>query len=631
MSRCFAKMVFSRIPLLVALVHVAVSEQPSAPSPIAAPLRELPWAQLNFLHTTDTHGWHGGHLQEAQYSADWGDYVSFAHHLRKRADEDGSDLLLIDTGDRVEGNGLYDASNPKGKYSLDIINKQDIDVITVGNHELYKRNTSIREYDEVVPDFKNSYIASNLDIYNPKDDKKTPLAPRFRKITTKNQGIRIVAFGFLFNFKGNANNTWVQEVEDTIKEQWFKDAIKDKDVDLFLITGHVPVRDSPEFEAIYKAIREANWDTPIVGFGGHTHIRDYRKFDKKAWALESGRYMETLGFLSIDGLSTGKKDAVATQASPKYERLYLDNNLFSLHHHSGKNASNFDTELGRNTSKAIAAARKELNLDNAYGCAPHTYWLSRAAYPSDDSLLSLLEKEVLPDTFNASKTPIIVITNTGAIRFDIFKGPFTVDSTFLVSPFTSGFKVLKDVPYKVASQVLQLLNNQGPILLDDLRAMASKDTHRMDTLLPSLAPVSQDSLEHSRDLAYELSSKSSSQQQTILGNKDSEPQVPGYTTKDDGGTDGDDTVHQPIKFYNVPNCIGSNVSFPTSGTNKEAAEPQKVDLIFNEFIENWVILALRYLGEKRESKDTSYALDGASMTDVISSWIKRSPTWSCSD
>ena len=37
-----------------------------------------------------------------------------------------------------------------------------------------------------------------------------------------------------------------------------------------------------------------------------------------------------------------------------------------------------------------------------------------------------------------------------------------------------GFKVLKEVPYKVASQVLQLLNNQGPILLDDLQAMASE-------------------------------------------------------------------------------------------------------------------------------------------------------------
>ena len=38
--------------------------QPSAASPVSAPIRGLPWGQLNFLHTTDTHGWHAGHLQE---------------------------------------------------------------------------------------------------------------------------------------------------------------------------------------------------------------------------------------------------------------------------------------------------------------------------------------------------------------------------------------------------------------------------------------------------------------------------------------------------------------------------------------------------------------------------------------
>ena len=43
---------------------LALAAQPSAAPPISAPLRDLPWAQLNFLHTTDTHGWHAGHLSE---------------------------------------------------------------------------------------------------------------------------------------------------------------------------------------------------------------------------------------------------------------------------------------------------------------------------------------------------------------------------------------------------------------------------------------------------------------------------------------------------------------------------------------------------------------------------------------
>lgn len=51
--------------LLTFLLLSAVQTiQPSAPDPIAAPLRDLEWGQLNFLHTTDTHGWLAGHLQE---------------------------------------------------------------------------------------------------------------------------------------------------------------------------------------------------------------------------------------------------------------------------------------------------------------------------------------------------------------------------------------------------------------------------------------------------------------------------------------------------------------------------------------------------------------------------------------
>jgi 2',3'-cyclic-nucleotide 2'-phosphodiesterase (5'-nucleotidase family) len=48
----------------LSFVSFAAASQPLAPSPVEAPLRDLTWGQLNFLHTTDTHGWHAGHLQE---------------------------------------------------------------------------------------------------------------------------------------------------------------------------------------------------------------------------------------------------------------------------------------------------------------------------------------------------------------------------------------------------------------------------------------------------------------------------------------------------------------------------------------------------------------------------------------
>ena len=576
-----------------------------------------------------------------QYSADWGDYISFADHLRKRADADGSDLLLIDTGDRVEGNGLYDASNPKGAYTFDIFKQQHIDVITPGNHELYQKNSSDNEFRQTVPNFGRGYIASNLDIYNPSSGEFEPLAARYRKFTTKNQGIRILAFGFLFDFKGNANNTIVQPVEDTIEEKWFQDAIRQDDVDLFLVAGHVPVRDTKEFDAVYKAIRQVKSDTPIHFFGGHTHIRDYRKWDNKAYGLESGRYMETIGFASISGLGTGHKDDQTVSRSPKYARRYIDNNLYSMHHHTGLDSATFPTILGQNVSRQISSARKTLNLDKTYGCVPRTYWLNRAPYPSEDSILTLLETSILTNTANGSSStlssssanaqPTILITNSGALRFDIFEGPFTIDTTFLVSPFTSGFNKIHQVPYRLAAQVLRLLNNEGQILIDDLLELSRQHTdignfgpRALSALAPPAPPVG--TLTQTARPIYESRDQRvfAGVQQFLMDVPDSRL-TPGYTTTDDAGLDGDDTIHAPIEFFDVPNCIQANINFDTKHGNVD--NPETVDLVYNAFIENWILVSLRYLGASYTVKDTSPALAGRTLTEVISDWVNEN--WSC--
>lgn len=75
--------------------------QPEALDAVTKPKGPLEWGQINFLQTTDTHGWLEGHLKERNYGADWGDYVSFVKHMRDKADELDVDLLLVDTGTRI--------------------------------------------------------------------------------------------------------------------------------------------------------------------------------------------------------------------------------------------------------------------------------------------------------------------------------------------------------------------------------------------------------------------------------------------------------------------------------------------------------------------------------------------------
>lgn len=594
------------------LAALAQAMQPNAAEPVAAPMRDLQWAQLNFLHTTDTHGWHGGHLQESQYSADWGDYVSFAHHMRKKADEQGVDLLLVDTGDRVEGNGLYDASSPKGEYTYDIFKEQDIDIICTGNHELYQADTADREWARTVPNFKDKYLASNLDYINPKTGEAVPMAQRYRKFQTKNQKLTVVAFGFLFDFTGNANNTVVKTVAQTIKEEWFQNAIREKP-DIFVVIGHIGLR-MDEIRQIFTEIRKQNWFTPIAIFAGHAHVRDAISLDAKTFGIASGRYFETIGWMSVDGIT--KKSGNAQTSAVSFHRRYIDNNLLGLYHHSGLNETSFPTEHGRNVSKKITEARKELDLDKRFGCAPKDYWMARTKYPSEDSIFSLIDEKVLPDVIvNDSRKdiPRLAIINTGAIRFDIFKGPFTLDTTYIVSPFLSKMVFIPKVPYSVAKKVLNLLNGATKILDQpgfDTKMMGPPEQWQLtkDIIYPSLPPVGPQ---------LEVDG------QKPMGNSKGEPDlVSGYTTKDDIGTDGDDAVHSPLSFYVQPNCIQSEIGFPSKG------EPENVDLVFTDFVTPWVILALKFSGGDYNATDIQLWHED-SFTDMFAKWIKTNWSADC--
>lgn len=544
--------------------------------------------------------------------------------------------MLIDTGDRIEGNGLYDASDPKGAYTYDIFREQEIHVLCSGNHELYHESSAINEYLKTVPNFQGNYIASNIDIIDPQSGDTVPLAQRFKKFTTKNQGIRILAFGFLFDFTGNANNTIVQPVEDTIKEEWFQQAIRDREVDLFLVAGHVPLR-SYEFKAIYKAIREVQWDAPLQFFGGHTHVRDYAKYDSKAHALESGRYLETIGFMSITGLNAGGKPhnahavppndskQFAVQASPTFARRYIDNNLFSYHHHSSLNDTSFSTSHGRNVSAIIASARKALRLDHQFGCAPKDLWTNRAPYPSNSSIFTWLENQVLPDKIGdekRGKTPTMVLINTGAMRFDIIEGAFTVDTVYAVSPFINKFRHIRDVPFDIAKKVLVLLNSEGTIL-----------AHALHSKTP-VPPNPQQLLEIFT--SSRLSRHSGAPGQVVLKGDESEL-LPGYTTIDDAGSDGDDTPHLPIKFYRVPNMIGSRIGFPSCAIRESHSAdildkckiPETVDFVFIDFVQPYILSALKFLGTDYKKEDTETYIEGGEITTLITTWVTENWKGEC--
>ncbi|KAI7826568.1 Metallo-dependent phosphatase-like protein [Gamsiella multidivaricata] len=549
------------LPLLAATVaaHGLIEKrvQPGAPQPDPVDLKPLIWGDVNIIQTTDTHGWLSGNTKEESYSADFGDFASFLFHMRQQANHRRKDLLVVDSGDLHDGNGFSDATPLDGQDSNPIFEKINYDVLAIGNHELYVNAVAEDTYKNFAPKWGRRYVTSNVFFKDGLTNKTVPLGNLYNKFRMK-FGTRVMSYGFLFNFNGNANNTVVEAANVTVSAPWFQKTLKE-DVDLYLIAGHVPIRWT-EAVTVVNAIRAAHPSKPIVLMGGHLHIRDFKQYDERAVGMASGRFMETVGWLSVDGVhdrTCYKNETVCVGKNLTVTRRYLDNNVYTFKTHSlAHPKQKFDTWRGSKITKEITQIRQSLNLSNALGCAPQDYYLSRYPVTDTRSLLNLLANEVLPiGVVNASRpNPAQVIINSGSQRFDLLKGPFTIDDTYIVSPFHDDF-VYATLPYKVAKNIVGELNN-API---QKRAIPPPPTNNV-TL------------------------------------------TPGYVTNDDYGYGGDDWPHAPIPYVNAPNYIASPLS-------SSLGDNDLVDVIWLSFFSNLMGPILKKLDSTTSYTPVTYRSD----------------------
>lgn len=518
-----------------------------------------------------------------------------------------------------DGAGLSDATDLNGEVSNSIYTQIDYDLLSIGNHELYETDIAYETFSNFSKVYGEKYLTSNVEIINKATGEYEPVGHKYRYFTTKH-GLRIMSFGVLFDFTGNSEVSRMTTAKDMVQEDWFVDAVNyEEPIDLFVVIGHNPVRrndSSSTFGNLYDSIREMRPEIPIQAFGGHTHIRDFVVYDSISTGLESGQYCETLGWLAMTGIDSdnfngtmnpqgvpnptrraviggaeeSQEHGLNQYDDPLYARRYLDwNRLTFAYHAVGSQDLKFDTKDGVRITDDITNWRSTLNLSYVYGCAPETYCMDCKPFGSEGNIYKLLEAALAEVVVNETRAdvPRLITLNTGSVRFDLVKGPFTHDDSYIVSPFPNAFQFIPDVPYSQASQVLQILNNgphQKRATDADIRDLSSEEVC-VDP--PYTTTVEKREYLESRSLA---------RRQVTL--------TPGLTTVDDFGTDGDDTPHTSIPYHAQPNDFQAQVAFPEDGS-----DPETVDMVFIDFIGvDYMLPALNEVGGNYTEKDIQYYL-----------------------
>lgn len=571
-------------------------------------IRHLKWGKVNFLHTTDTHAWYAGHLKQEQYSASWGDYISFVKHMRELADDAGVDLIVVDSGDKHDGNGLSDASSPNGEISMRFFAEMDFDLLSIGNHELYLESSSLQEFDMIMEKYldNDKYLAANVEILmnGTWTNIGGPANKKYKIFTTKNTNLKVLSLGFLFNFPRYNSLTRVKKVSEVLKESWFINVLRDNpDLHMIIVVGHVPVQltsSFPELLDIHIAIRRYFPDIPIEYFGGHSHVRDFTIVDENSVALQSGRYCETVGFLSVDYNQT-MNHGVKKLVDLKFNRKYIDFNLNSFMTHSKKTSTNFHTDKGLQVSHELTLAREYLNITEVYGYVPHDYLVIDNSYPSKYNLYSFLEESILTRLPNPSNNSRITLINSGSIRYDMYKGEFTKDTMFIVSPFQNKWLCLPSIEYSKVKQVIDLLNHLDYIIASD--ANGGANDYRM-ILSPYEKIATNAKLNKSPNVEVNNTFETLNFNPTL-----------GYVTCDDYGCDGDDTPHIPYSsgYDKNPNIVHSEEIFEN--------KTELVDLVLYNFLKPYVAHALDIVNGEPNTEYPFEDYDGLTVGEMLKEYV----------
>lgn len=145
-----------------------------------------------------------------------------------------------------------------------------------------------------------------------------------------------------------------------------------------------------KWQLIIDTLKSKHPDTPVIGLGGHQHIRDcvYNFEDKRDVRMASGQFLETIGWLSAN---------ISDNGEMSISRKYLDANPIGYAWHLGINTSELLTTIGREIKIKVEQLWHKFALGSTVGSLDRDLYLNRVSADHPDSIIRWLKDKVLPD------------------------------------------------------------------------------------------------------------------------------------------------------------------------------------------------------------------------------------------
>lgn len=435
---------------------------------------------IKIVVVTDVHSWIGGHgpheqqtQQQPQQRVDYGTVLSLVQRLRQQSaqqqqdDKDGEAVFFLNNGDFMDGTGL---STVPPTYLLPLLEQMPFDAINVGNHELLHNETvEYMRQSGFIHHWNGTYLSSNT------FDATTgePLGSLYTYLTassSSNDNVRLLTFGFLFNFQNHCSVVTVQNVQDTVQEEWFRNVLQQTDqYDAIVVLAHMDCQDPLVTNELLPSIRSVvGLDTVIVFLTGHTHRRCFVQLDDAAISLEAGRFLDTIGIVQFRIDSDRRRRPIV------FQHEFVNATRHDLQRVLGDPYTMpLDTSAGIALSTEIQATRTALGLPQVLGCAPQHYYLNQGIGMDNDhnhssSLWRFYLDHVVPVTIadhNDDDDKLrrrVFVQSTGGLRYDLFEGQTTLDDLIAVSPYNDTVvQICTGLQGSELDALLNLLNDEG--------------------------------------------------------------------------------------------------------------------------------------------------------------------------